>query len=318
MQNQLKTYFDGTRVYTETKTYVSGATTVTQQKYTGQQNGQREFSFTGFGSSGKPPYKVPTAGTYLLRKYSGKTGRKSTVDWTWNPKIVREDEGSIAGNGSWADKESSFDGTVYNRAITKLYENIRQSESNLALTIGEARETGRMLQVGRSLAEIVSTARRAKRQFLMNPSKTLSSVWLSYQYGWRPLFMDIYGYLNWTYSLLNEGIPVIGRATRKENANIIQSWSNPYPGVGTTTGVRLWRCEAKCWVGVSDSAWFNLARITSLNPLSIAWELVPLSFVADWFYDVGGYLQNMEASLGTGVSFKRGYVTQLYYHNLSQ
>lgn len=46
-----------------------------------------------------------------------------------------------------------------------------------------------------------------------------------------------------------------------------------------------------------------------MDPRVIAWELLPFSFVADWFVDIGGYLQLLEDSLGHGLTFKRGYVT---------
>jgi hypothetical protein len=43
------------------------------------------------------------------------------------------------------------------------------------------------------------------------------------------------------------------------------------------------------------------------NPLSVAWELVPWSFVVDWAYPVGTFLNNLDFDLGIG--FSRGYVT---------
>lgn len=34
-----------------------------------------------------------------------------------------------------------------------------------------------------------------------------------------------------------------------------------------------------------------------------------MSFVLDWFVDIGGYLQLQEAALGNGLAFKRGFLT---------
>ena len=55
-----------------------------------------------------------------------------------------------------------------------------------------------------------------------------------------------------------------------------------------------------------------MARWTSLNPVSIAWELTPYSFVVDWFYDLGGYLRNLETGLLYNTRFKSGYKSELY------
>lgn len=38
-------------------------------------------------------------------------------------------------------------------------------------------------------------------------------------------------------------------------------------------------------------------RFGLLNPLSVAWELMPLSFVADWFLPIGSYLSGFDANL---------------------
>lgn len=279
------------------------------------------FGYAGFGNSGKPPYIIPTPGSYVKEYREPQKGRDSVNTLLYGSQYEYNLWEGAQSNGSWNGFVSSFDGTVYNECLSKFYDQIKQTETNLALTIGEAKETGKMLKVGKSIFEVMQMARKAKRQFLMNPSKSLSSIWLSYQYGWKPLLSDIYGYLNWNYHTWDGGVPVRARRTRRltvSERQYINNWR--YAGCTINNdirGQREWKCEINCTVGLANSDWFTLSRISSLNPLSIAWELVPLSFVADWFIDVGGYLQNMEAALASGVSFKHGYVTQLYAHNLT-
>lgn len=53
----------------------------------------------------------------------------------------------------------------------------------------------------------------------------------------------------------------------------------------------------------------NFARFTSLDPASIAYELVPYSFVLDMFADIGGYLRNAETALLYNRIFRMGYVS---------
>jgi hypothetical protein len=66
---------------------------------------------------------------------------------------------------------------------------------------------------------------------------------------------------------------------------------------------------------VRDHELFDKGRLTPLNPASLLWELLPCSFVADWFVDIGGYLQNLESAMGAGVEFIRGYEVQMYVVN---
>lgn len=56
---------------------------------------------------------------------------------------------------------------------------------------------------------------------------------------------------------------------------------------------------------------FDLARWGSLNPVSIGYELMPYSFVLDWFLDVGGYLRNYETSLLYATRFRSGFVSEI-------
>lgn len=232
---------------------------------------------------------------------------------------------SIIGHGggliytqAFLDTYGSYDNERYNRAIEKLYDGIRQTETNLALTIGEARESGKMLQVGKSVYQVLTLARRAKRDFLRNPSKKLSEIWLGYKLGWMPLLTDIHNYLKWSYTSFDEGVPVVGRSRVTQSIVQQQGTISSPEGGSRATGHAEHKCEVKCWVGLSNTEAYNLSRVTSLNPLAIAWELVPLSFVVDWFYNIGGWLQNMESALGAGVTFKRGYYTEVAYFNAKE
>lgn len=69
-------------------------------------------------------------------------------------------------------------------------------------------------------------------------------------------------------------------------------------------------CELKCRYKPRGNSW---AGFTSLNPVSIAWELLPYSFVVDWFFNVGNYVRNLETALLYGGDFVDGYMTKVSY-----
>jgi hypothetical protein len=55
------------------------------------------------------------------------------------------------------------------------------------------------------------------------------------------------------------------------------------------------------------------ANLGLTNPAALAWELVPFSFVADWFVPVGDYLNCLDAALG--YSFLGGSKTERWMHH---
>jgi len=55
----------------------------------------------------------------------------------------------------------------------------------------------------------------------------------------------------------------------------------------------------------------DLARWGSLNPMSIGWEILPYSFVVDWFLNVGQFLRNAETALLYGSAVSDGYISTL-------
>lgn len=63
----------------------------------------------------------------------------------------------------------------------------------------------------------------------------------------------------------------------------------------------------KVWYDVEDAA-LDACKSTGIsNPALLAWELLPYSFVVDWFIPVGNYLQNINAS--AGLRFVKGFRT---------
>jgi hypothetical protein len=285
-------------------------------------NFDQDFSFSGFGSNDPKRRRAFTPGSYTITE--GRRYAVGTFLWTrqeyyyrWYPASDYVDNKGIidaSGNNSarislGTVAQSDLSTVVYNNALTKLYDRLRSSELNLALTIGERKESARMLQKAfAATASVVQKARSIRRQILTNPSLLASNLWLQAKYGWLPLYNDVYEATKFHYHLFSE-MRFEGKSKRKVEWDdaVYSNWIGSVPLKRTHEQ----RCQFIIYAGVADSDAYNLSRITSLNPLSIAWELVPFSFVADWFVDIGGYLANMEASLGTGLSFGRGMVTEV-------
>jgi len=61
--------------------------------------------------------------------------------------------------------------------------------------------------------------------------------------------------------------------------------------------------QTKAWLEVeaSNTTLMRLEQFGLANPAALAWELIPFSFVADWFVGVGDYLNAQTALLGLTV-----------------
>jgi hypothetical protein len=150
---------------------------------------------------------------------------------------------------------------------------------------------------------MVANARTARKA-----SQAVSSAWLEYRYGMQPLVLDINqgirSGLSFQARLGKRRSVVRSGVTGMENLYI------PFTDVPVTwwfggSSNKLWASgsvSTKRKHRVDAGVIFEVAKRTSSEQLSAdlrlgsadlfatAWELVPFSFVADWFVDVGTWL----------------------------
>jgi hypothetical protein len=138
-------------------------------------------------------------------------------------------------------------------------------------------------------------------------SGSVAKDWLAIQYGWLPLLSDVNGAVEELARTMTYRPPV-GRVTATGKASTtvqrtIQPQTNWLPAV---VGTRKVNCSARGFIEYRVSN--QLAQIAAntgvANPLSVLWEVIPYSFVVDWFLPVGNYLNNLDYDLG--VEFSRG------------
>lgn len=193
---------------------------------------------------------------------------------------------------------------LYNQALDKLTDQVR-GDLDISVDLAEAHKTREMFNATRSIENYTKTFVRR-----FGILKVASNAWLEYTYGIKPLLSTIYG-------AAEENIRVVLNKTARFRARATDYWDPQTADVPTLWGritvpLDPGRWKASVTVGVDvRTEQFDPSRWSSLNPVSIAWELMPYSFVVDWFYNVGGYLRNMETAFLNSSKFRSGYKTTL-------
>lgn len=164
-----------------------------------------------------------------------------------------------------------------------------------------ALKRGRWKQFKRHLGLDKSLKRPGAHKF-----QDIPGLWLEYSFGWSPLVSDCYNILNKTFEpprmkVQKEHSEVIDKSFDQTSASRVRLTGSCRVNV---------RATASCMVSVDVPALAALAQYGINNPAAVAWELVPWSFVVDWFIPVGDYIEQLGATAGLLLTEQQVTVTQ--------
>lgn len=143
------------------------------------------------------------------------------------------------------------------------------------------------------LAELHKTIgmfrRLAQRTVKQAVTGELEKSWLESRYGWRLLIYDIEDIMNLINSLDSH--------RQRYSDRVGQTWSETTTWTYNYTS-SLYNAEIRFSDTVEVGARGSIVADISppkiaLNPITTAWELIPYSFVLDWFVNVGQFLESM-------------------------
>lgn len=254
---------------------------------------------------------------YKTKTWNGANGKYDASGvlkdnaYTMNSSI---NEGKANSFGNWLDVGGSV-GSVGIITWTanddlrlngKLLDAVIGHQLHLGIALGEGRKTIQM--VSQSLTAIGGALREVKRGNLSQARRllgmtsvrvshkedarfkalTLANRWLELQYGWKPLIRDVYSAMT-AYALLSNP-PRIWVITVKHNT--------PYRRATAYDASQKIRRNAKAkamsTMKYSFTEVLSTPRSLGLyDPEAIAWEVMPWSFVIDWFIPIGSYLQQL-------------------------
>lgn len=282
--------------------------------------------------------KIPEGKYTYIRKmiykqyYDGPKNLGVIHDATWS-FVEREDDttsvqdGKVTYHGPASYCFQSYEPTpvkrpddalIARRANNSVIMSLKDQKAHLPLIIAESRKTCDMfIDVAHTLAKVITTVRKGPRavayglQKFRDPRETLDTLTtaqLLKEYGIKPLLMDLDASLRSLAELSYR--PTYVTATGRGQESCTTTFPPPSKGGPRMQSASYRKSYSyKIWVEAIVDPGFqhSAASFGLVNPLEVAWELIPYSFVVDWFLPIGDTFGSLDATYG--LSFSRGYST---------
>lgn len=253
---------------------------------------------------------VAMTGAYSSRVWSGKDGKTTenaytcTISASMNPVIRFRRPGEPWKNGAVSScfggmtvvKPTSTEmALLRTRVLGGVLGKYKKHSFNASVLLGELPETARM--VVDPIIDVLQAYRLARKGKFSKARKVLedrsgrripidkgaASNWLALRYGWIPAIQDSYN-----------------------AAEAYHLWKTTYPSHFTRVRSKA-KIETPAFIPSCSARGFNRTSLSIIlktsfelevqstlgfgNPAILAWELLPFSFVVDWAYDVGTWLE---------------------------
>lgn len=141
------------------------------------------------------------------------------------------------------------------------------------------------------------------------PNRSVSGNWLEYRYGWRTAMMDVDGAIrHLAQTIVSQPTIVVVKSSIQTESRWTDSvWRGTGNSLPSSMSVEvLQNRRFKRSTGASITYRFvvtnpslsNANQLGLVNPAALAWELIPYSFVADWFVNAGEVITNLTSFVG--------------------
>lgn len=163
---------------------------------------------------------------------------------------------------------------------------------------------GRFLDAAKDISYNLSLRHKKKleKSYVKGNAKNFADNYLEFHFGWSPLMGDIHD----AAEVLSE--PILPHSIKVKRG----AYFNTYTSLNSDNGNdRTWGGDKystyqaitlRANVEVSNPNLALAQQCGLVNPLTIAWELVPFSFVVDWFVNVGDFLNTFTDFAGVSLT----------------
>lgn len=255
----------------------------------------------GWDGNKKDPYSYDG---YKSRTLS--TGKwKGTYDWYY-----AIDAGNTNGMSSWRQKAGIPPECtpIFNRAYNRFVEDINGEQSSLGVFAAEWKESLGMinsraqslyqsfrdLRRGRledALGHLgVKPLRRHRKLTKRETANQASGLWLEYWFGWSPMVQDMYN----AGDVIQQPLPY---GTGRGSASGVYQLHRKDNYDEHRTSARV-KYKFQADFLLDNPNLYLMNRLGLANPATVAWELIPFSFVVDWCTGFGTYVNSMSDFVG--------------------
>lgn len=201
---------------------------------------------------------------------------------------------------------------AYNKAYIRFVADVHQVRANLALTLVDYEKS--WVLIGSTISTVLHAASdlrsgrfpsflarlgvlpRSRHRGCLKSGEgyrltdgtfvTMSNMWLSYSFGWVPLFQDVYN----ACQVLGNNPP--GSRCKGHGSAQFQSVYYADDVWYRQTVVGRVGVSIEAVIRITSPNELLLEQLGLANPAYVLWDAVPFSFIADWFLPVGRFLQS--------------------------
>lgn len=242
----------------------------------------------------------------------------------WSLHKVPQDPGTAALNAKLRGKlKNDFNAAVALVEVNKSVDLIASTAKRIGLAMlaiknGKTRRALELLGNPKLKKLSYRDESHIRRRYRTKKQREIARYWLELQYGWRPLISDVFNAVKLATVQRPPGKCIV----RCAESAVVRS-DDRFPWTGSPFPVSMTqRYTISGKVGrrlaveyqIDDAYLFHVANVGLTNPLVVAWELVPFSFVVDWFLPLGEWLNGLDATMG--LQFLKGSST--FYYDVEQ
>lgn len=240
---------------------------------------------------------------------TGRTVRRGTMYQPYENGFGITVSGDLACSfvDPWAQTAQIPSNSLGMECLIKAYAKMNTSPLLMGENLAEVGQTVEMLRrpfgsAVKLLQKIVKAKRRHLTRTGGNVAKANANAWLEQRYGWGPIIGDCKEIIKQTHRAIENAnrYRLVARAGGKLESTKT-SHLDPlvlYPGLGIA-GSSSSKQTLKCGAGVfydiinmtSADEYLGVLGLRGRDIVPTAWELSHLSYVVDWFVNIGDWLQ---------------------------
>lgn len=238
--------------------------------------------------NGTWPFFLPT---FMSAARFSRGGNEWFSIWRGSSQYIEDQFGQPAEEveTDFSARRAEARDTARYQAYVKFFEKLEGID--LSETIVQAGSVAKTVNLASTIAAMT---KQAAGRFGL--TRVISAGWMWKNYGVEPLVSDM-------YSILSTQAREVKKPFVIKAGNTTRFTVSPRErAITTASGKVTYRVNCTFEVGAFDS----LAQITSLDPAYIAWTALPWTFISDYFFNIGGYLRQMELAALYNTAFMHG------------